>query len=216
MRRLHGPSANPSDGIGVAGAPPPALRPRSVRVSASDRSRPWWRRAPAPPPPADTAGGDSLLLPSLLAPDGVVVWDEPVAREEAVAALLARVVPAVPGLTAAAALRRLAERDALGSTHVGEGVDLPHARIDAVERPVFAVGLTRGGVEEVEAATDVVWLLLLPPGGAGLRTTAQIARACRDETFRGALRRAEDDRDLRTALARWERAHEAPPGAWTQ
>jgi mannitol/fructose-specific phosphotransferase system IIA component (Ntr-type) len=156
------------------------------------------------------------LLPSLLAPDGVVVWESPVTREEAVRTLLDRVVPAVSSLTAAAALRRLSERDALGSTHVGEGVDLPHARIDAVERPVFAVGLTRGGVEDAEAATSVVWLLLLPPGGAGLRTTAQIARACRDDAFRSALRRAEDDRDVRDALARWERAHEAPPGTWTR
>lgn len=194
----------------------PSASPRLARVPAFRRQRPWWRRRTRTSENSTVEPStEALRLPTLLAPDGLVMWDAPVSREEAVGALVDLVVPAVPGLTAATALRRLAERDALGPTHIGEGVDLPHARLDEVGRSVFAIGLTRGGVEDVEAPTEVVWLLLLPPGGTGLRTTAQVARACRDDAFRAALRSAHDAAAVRAALARWERSHEAPPGGWT-
>ena len=179
------------------------------------RQRPWWPRARASGDAVARPGTEALHLPTLLAPDGLASWDAPVARVVAVRALVGRAVPAVPGLTVPAVLARLAERDALGPTHVGEGVDLPHARIDGVTRPAFAVGLTHGGVDGAEAPTEVVWLLLLPPGGAGLQTTAQVARACRDAAFRDALRDARDADAVRAALGRWERSQEprSGPGA---
>ncbi|PAP77107.1 PTS sugar transporter subunit IIA [Rubrivirga marina] len=180
---------------------------------SDDRPRPWWKRGrPALTPPPD-AFDASLRLPALLAPGGVAVWTEPVDRQAVVAALAPRVADAA-GLDEALVLRLLQKRDALGSTHLGEGVDLPHARVDGLEWPAFALGLTRGGVADAEAPTEVVWLLLLPPGAAGLGTTAQVARACHDADFRHALRTAGGTADVRAALARWERAHEAPPAAW--
>lgn len=156
----------------------------------------------------------------MLVPDGLVVWDAPVPRDEVVETLVDLVAPRVRGLTAAAALRQLRERDALGSTAVGQGIDLPHARIEGVARPAFAIGLTRGGLSDVPApggadAVEVVWLLLLPPGGAGLGPTAQVARACRDQTFRAALRRADAAHDVRTALSRWELAQAPPAAPWS-
>jgi len=157
----------------------------------------------------------------MLAPDGLVTWDEPLTRDEAVRTLLAHVVPAVPGLTAADALRQLHERDALGPTAIGEGIDLPHARIDGVLRPVFAIGRTRAGLtdspppEAPQTPIEVVWLLILPPGGAGLGPTAQVARACRDRPFRAALREATSADDVRAALARWALAQAPPAAPWS-
>ena len=152
-------------------------------------------------------------------------------RADVVRTLVDRVVPHVEGLTAAEALRRLAERDALESTAIGEGVDLPHARIGGLAQPVFGIGLTRRGLlpnglpdaeaggasedPEVGDDTEVVWLLLLPPGGGGLGPTAQVARACRDRAFREALRDAEGPDAVRDALARWEATHEPPPSNWS-
>lgn len=181
----------------------------------------------------------------MLAPDGVVTWDAPVTRDKVVRTLLNHVVPLVPGLAAVEALRQLNERDALGPTAIGEGVDLPHARMDGVKRPVFAIGRTRAGLlvtplevadpepeaepsapgapaplppEQASPETDpieVVWLLLLPPGGAGLGPTAQVARACRDHGFREALRRANSTDEVRLALERWALAQAPPPAPWS-
>lgn len=202
--------------------PSPLLSP-DVNAQRS----PWWKRLLTPsdaPEPATRPerGGPSppTQLTTMLAPRGVAVWEEPVPRGEVVRALVDRVVPNVPALTADEALRHLRERDALGSTSVGEGVDLPHARIEGVPRPVFAIGLTHAGLrrDEADAAddTEVVWLLLLPPGGSGLGPTAQVARACRDRVFRTALRNAQSTDAVRAALSRWELSHESAPALWSR
>lgn len=196
-------------------------------MNASNVNRsPWWTRllapasASAPTTPPDYGGPTPLT--SMLAPHGVVVWEEPVPRGEVVRALVDRVVPRVPGLMAGEALRHLREREALGSTAVGEGVDIPHARIEGIPRPVFAIGLTRGGLQREMDDTgaadeiEVVWLLLLPPGGSGLGPIAQVARACRDQVFRTALRNAQSTDAARTALSRWELSHESPTAPWSR
>jgi PTS system nitrogen regulatory IIA component len=162
----------------------------------------------------------SSSLTSMLVPDGVVVWAAPVDRQTVVRALIERVAPMLPRLTAADIARRIEERDALGSTFIGEGVDLPHARVDQVAAPVFAMGLTRGGLraadgEPAPQPTDLVWLLVLPPGGSGLSATAQVARACRDATFRAALRAVQDTEAARHALSRWEFNHDPPTARWS-
>ncbi len=192
---------------------------------------PWWKRLLSPSGvagrPAPPISPSLSPLTALLAPDGVVVWENPVTRADVVRTLAERVVPHVEGPTVAEALQRLAERDALGSTAIGEGVDLPHARIRGLAQPVFGIGLTRRGLLPDEPPdtpettgrapddTEIVWLLLLPPGGVGLRPTAQVARACRDGEFRGALRDADGPDAVRTALARWETTNETSPSNWS-
>lgn len=158
-------------------------------------------------------------LASMLAPDGFRVWKQPASRDDIVAGLVDRVLPMVPSLTEADILRRLHDRDALGDTYIGEGIDLPHARIEGISSPAFAVGRTDKGLLPSPTTpsakeTEVVWLLLLPPGAAGLAATAQVARACRDATFRQNLRAAKEDEELRHALVRWELSYAPPAGRW--
>lgn len=167
-------------------------------------------------------------LASMMAPGGLVTWNAPVTREEVVRTLLDRIVPVVPGLSAAEALRHLDERDSRGPTAMGEGIDFPHARIAGVERSVFAIGRTRAGLAvppaDVEAEPEpppsvepihIVWVMLLPPGGAGLGPTAQVARACRDAGFREQLHSASSSDEIRLALERWVLAQAPPAAPWS-
>jgi nitrogen PTS system EIIA component len=88
------------------------------------------------------------------------------------------------------------EREKLGSTGVGEGVAIPHARIPSLKRPVggFARLLDPADFEAIdERKADLVFMLLAPTdaGAEHLRALARTARAFRQEGVRAALRQAQ-------------------------
>ncbi len=93
------------------------------------------------------------------------------------------------------------ERERLGSTGVGSGVALPHARIDGLER-VYAVMARLETPMDYEAVdekpVDLVMLLVAPSdaGGAHLRALAQFSRRLRREETRQRLRSAPDEKSL--------------------
>jgi len=93
------------------------------------------------------------------------------------------------------------EREKLGSTGVGSGVALPHARIEGLEKVRIAIARLETPVdfESIdERPIDIAVLLLAPPeaGSEHLRALAQISRRLRNEDVRGRLRRAPDAESL--------------------
>ena len=97
------------------------------------------------------------------------------------------------------------KREELGSTGVGGGVAIPHARIAEVKRP-FGLLARLKSVIEFDAIdsqpVDLVFLLLLPTALAGeqLNALALVARRLRDaDTVRNA-RRAMDPSGLYAAV----------------
>ena len=92
-----------------------------------------------------------------------------------------------------AVFEAICERERLGSTGVGDGVAIPHARIDGLSEPVGAFArLTRPCDFEAldERPCDLIFMLLAPArqGGDHLRALAQVARTFRDASLRAALR----------------------------
>lgn len=87
------------------------------------------------------------------------------------------------------------ERERLGSTGVGNGVALPHARLDGIEH-VTAVFVKLGQPLEFDAIderdVDLVAFLLAPgdAGGAHLRALAKVSRLLRRSEIRSRLRAA--------------------------
>ncbi|MEZ5667403.1 MAG: PTS IIA-like nitrogen regulatory protein PtsN [Alphaproteobacteria bacterium] len=89
----------------------------------------------------------------------------------------------------------LLERERLGSTGVGEGVAIPHARPDGITQ---IYGLFARLAKPIpfdapdDEPVDLVFLLLAPAseGGDHLRALARVARMLRDKTIRGQLRQA--------------------------
>lgn len=93
------------------------------------------------------------------------------------------------------------ERERLGSTGVGNGVALPHARIDGLDRVVagFARLETPLDFDAVdERPVDLVVMLLAPADSAGahLRALARVSRQLRREDNRARLRNAPDAQSL--------------------
>ena len=97
------------------------------------------------------------------------------------------------------------ERERLGSTGVGTGVALPHARLGGIERvhAVFARLETPIDYDSIdERPVDLVALLIAPSdaGGAHLRALAKVSRTLRRADMRQRLRAAPNAESLFTVL----------------
>ncbi|WP_375458535.1 PTS sugar transporter subunit IIA [uncultured Enterovirga sp.] len=89
----------------------------------------------------------------------------------------------------------LLAREALGSTGMGEGIAIPHARLAEIDRPFGLLATLKtptefGSVDD--RPVDLIFLLLLPIGstGAHLGALASVSRKLRDERIAAALRRS--------------------------
>ena len=90
------------------------------------------------------------------------------------------------------------ERERLGSTGVGSGVALPHARIEGIKDvyAIFARLETPIEYDSIdERPVDLVTLLLAPKnsGGAHLRALAKVSRTLRKPDMRQRLRAAPNE-----------------------
>lgn len=97
------------------------------------------------------------------------------------------------------------ERERLGSTGVGSGVAIPHARIAGLEqvKAVFARLESPLPYESIDdKPVDLIVLLLAPmdAGGEHLRALAQVSRLLRREEMRDRLRSAPTAESLHLML----------------
>src|SRR3954453_11688492 len=102
------------------------------------------------------------------------------------------------GAKSATVVGGLNEREQLGSTGFGQGVAIPHAKIEGLER-VYGLFARLGEAVDYKAIDnrrgDLVFLLLSPPdaGAEHLKALAAISRVTRDaatlERLRGARSR---------------------------
>ena len=81
----------------------------------------------------------------------------------------------------------------MGSTGIGQGIAVPHAKTDQVREVVIAFGLSRKGVnfESLdEEPVYLIFLVLAPVEATGmhLKVLAKIARLLKDKVFRNSLK----------------------------
>ena len=104
---------------------------------------------------------------------------------------------AATGLAADEVVREIAKREELGSTGVGNGVALPHARLPSLKTPFALFARLRHGIDfdAIDGEkVDIVVLLLLPEAGDGAKGNALacVARALRDAEALRKIRGAPD------------------------
>lgn len=109
------------------------------------------------------------------------------------------------GLRAEQVAAALQERESLGPTGVGQGIALPHARIDSVDR-VLGLFVRLDKPLEFEAVdrqpVDLVFALLAPQdaGVEHLKALALVSRTMRDNALCSKLRANSDEATLHTLL----------------
>lgn len=133
-------------------------------------------------------------LSELLKPASVIPRLRAADREQVLSAL-ADAAAKASGLSARAIYDSVQEREKLGGTGVGDGVAIPHARVEGLDTPlgVFARLDTSVDFEAAdEQPADLVFLLLSPKeaGADHLKALASIARAFRKAELRESLRSA--------------------------
>lgn len=141
-----------------------------------------------------------LLLPNAILPKARWQGRRQVLSE--MSSMMARAL----GIDAREVYEAVLERERLGSTGVGEGVAIPHARIERLQRPVggFVRLLEPADFEAIdERKADLVFMLLAPTdaGAEHLRALARAARAFRQESIRAALRQAQTSEAVLAILA---------------
>jgi PTS system nitrogen regulatory IIA component len=98
-------------------------------------------------------------------------------------------------------IEALLAREALGSTAIGQGVGIPHAKSDCVKKLVAAFGLSRKGVnfDSLDGEPVYIFFLLLAPAdsaGPHLKALARVSRLLKDKYFRDSLRQCQDDKSV--------------------
>jgi len=146
-----------------------------------------------------------MNLADFLAPNDVMI-DVAAADKQKLLQAIARKAGPIVDVQPDHVLAELRKREELGSTGVGGGVALPHARFHQVSRPIGMLLRLRKPIE-FEAVdgepVDIVFLLLLPesPVGEQLGALAAIARLLRKPAVAAALRKAHDGTEMYRALA---------------
>ncbi|MBU1726156.1 MAG: PTS sugar transporter subunit IIA [Candidatus Omnitrophica bacterium] len=95
----------------------------------------------------------------------------------------------------------LMAREALGSTAIGQGIAIPHAKLDCVDKLVAAFGLSRKGVDfdSLDGELAYIFFLLVAPqdsAGPHLKALARISRLLKDKYFRDTLRSSTDEKSV--------------------
>jgi len=102
-------------------------------------------------------------------------------------------------------LKKLKEREELGSTGIGKGVGIPHAKSSSVKKMVAAFGVSKKGIDfrSLDGEPTYLFFLLIAPGqtpGPHLKALAKISRLLDDKFVRERLRSAKTDTDVMNVL----------------
>ena len=98
-------------------------------------------------------------------------------------------------------VKSLLMRESLGSTGIGQGIGIPHAKSRNVKDLVAAFGLSQKGVnfDSLDGEPAYIFFLLLAPeesAGPHLKALARISRMLKDKFFRELLRKAKDEKEI--------------------
>jgi len=130
-------------------------------------------------------------------------------KEEALVELADGLASAVIGLDRESLLAKLREREQLGTTALGGGVAIPHARLGTTGRMLASFGRSKGGVdfESVDGQPTHLFFVLVAPGREGAQHLVALARLSRmlgSTDFRARLERVTSSEDLLRAVAEEE------------
>ena len=146
-----------------------------------------------------------MAVTDLLPPGGVVADLPATSRKQALHAL-SELAARTLHLPARRVLEAVNERERLGSTGVGDGVAIPHARMSEIDRVCGVFARLRQPVDfdAIDGRpADLVFVLLAPEdaGADHLKALARISRFFRRKEMRRALRAAPDTAALQAIIA---------------
>jgi len=103
-------------------------------------------------------------------------------------------------------IEALTARESLGSTAIGQGIAIPHAKSESVDKLVAALALSKKGVDfdSLDGEPVYIFFLLVAPqdsAGPHLKALARISRLLKDKYLRDALRNSQDEKAIIKIIA---------------
>lgn len=105
-----------------------------------------------------------LRLSSVLSPERIAIWNEPVAKEEVLRVLVEAAAKEGGIRDIGAVVEQVLESERGGSTFFNEGAAFPHVRVEGLDAPRVSLGLTHKGLTDVSICKPIecVFLILAP------------------------------------------------------
>jgi len=139
---------------------------------------------------------DQIRITDLLKTDTMVINLSAAAKEAVLDELIAKLDEAGRLNNREEMKQAILAREAQGSTGIGEGIAIPHAKTAAVKTPAIAFGLSREGIDfdSLDGQKAHLFFMIAATADANqahLATLALLSQMLMDESFRQELLRAE-------------------------
>ena len=148
------------------------------------------------------------VLSDLISPRGIVIWNQPVRKEIALRTLVDAAVGGRGTGDPATILGLVLKREEEGTTFFNEGVAFPHARVENLEHPVVAMGVTRRGVEDLslEKPVEYIFLVLTPAESPDIQVKILgiLARVSRNRHLLLKIQSCRTPEEVLSAVQDWE------------
>ncbi|HTA21397.1 MAG TPA: PTS sugar transporter subunit IIA, partial [Polyangia bacterium] len=143
---------------------------------------------------------DFLKLPAIIADLRATT------KAAALAELATQMAGLEPGVDAEQLRRVLEERELLASTAIGDGIAIPHGKLDSIGQLAGVLGRSKAGLEfdSIDGRpTHLVFMLVAPVSSTGvhLKALARLSRLFRDADFRARLLAAPTREDMYQVIA---------------
>ena len=150
-----------------------------------------------------------MKLTQLISKDSVVCNADVSSKKRALELLAELLAKASAGADAFAIFQHLTDREKLGSTSLGHGVAIPHARTSGSERAVGAFIKLEQGIDfdsPDKEPTDLLFALMVPEHYTDehLEILSSLASHFSDETLCHSLRSAKTSTELYDRLTGWQ------------
>lgn len=147
----------------------------------------------------------TIKLSSILAPSRVICGLEGISKKRALQTIANHIAEDLPVLDAEELFRRLMARERLGSTGIGQGIAIPHCRLENCSGTLGAFfklsdKLDFDAIDD--APVDAIFALLVPEEAddSHLQTLAAIARIFSNTELIQRIRRCETNDELYDTL----------------
>ncbi len=142
-----------------------------------------------------------MKLTDILVRKACIVEMQAKTKKDALQELAVGLARHTSGLDERELLGLLLEREKLGTTGMGDGIAIPHARIESLDRLVANFGRSGSGIEfdSVDGKQAHLFFLMVAPGREGsahLLTLAKLSRLLSEAQFRARLQELESVDEL--------------------
>jgi PTS system nitrogen regulatory IIA component len=122
-------------------------------------------------------------------------------KKEVLAELVSPLSAKFPGIDLKKVVQVLLDRETLGTTGIGDGIAIPHGKLENIDQVMVIVGRSSEGVDfaSLDHKPASIFFTVLAPSsvvGLHLKILATISRLLKDTAFRQAFAESADREDL--------------------